>query len=71
MLGAGEAGGGALCPHQLGPEQVGAALQLLAHLATETRHLGGNRVYRKLQSCIMKIVSLVSLSLKLTPRELC
>jgi hypothetical protein len=52
VLGAGEAGGGALRPHQLGPEQVGAALQLLAHLATETRHLRGNQVYRKHQSCI-------------------
>jgi hypothetical protein len=41
VLGAGEAGGGALRPHQLGPEQVGAALQLLAHLAAETRHLRG------------------------------
>ena len=44
VLGAGEAGGGALRPHQLGPEQVGAALQLLAHLATETRHLRRKQV---------------------------
>jgi hypothetical protein len=44
VLGAGEAGGGALRPHQLGPEQVGAALQLLAHLAAEARHLRGNQV---------------------------
>jgi hypothetical protein len=51
VLGAGEAGGGALRPHQLGPEQVGAALQLLAHLAAEARHLRGKTGYRKLQSC--------------------
>jgi hypothetical protein len=60
VLGAGEAGGGALRPHQLGPEQVGAAFQLLAHLATEARHLRGKTRYRKLQSSI-EIVSLIQI----------
>jgi len=50
VLGPGEAGGGTLCPHQLRPKKVGAALKLLAHLPAEPSHL--NRKHGSLAAAV-------------------